>query len=187
MAKQVNTNICPWWLAWTFDNPLRSIFHVPKEILTPYVKEGMTVLDVGCGMGYFSIDLANLVGEQGIVIATDVQQKMLDVLQRRAEGIGISDRIRIHRCTSRDLGTNTKVDFILAFWMVHEVPNVVAFFNQIQSSLKPKGKILVAEPMFHVSSKRFQEILSSARESGLIHYDTPKVRFSRSVVLQKKD
>ena len=42
--------------------------------------EGMTVLDVGCGMGFFSIGLAKLVGDKGCVIAADVQPKMLSVL-----------------------------------------------------------------------------------------------------------
>jgi ubiquinone/menaquinone biosynthesis C-methylase UbiE len=178
-------NICPWWLAYAFDNPFRRLFHSPEKILRPYVAEGMTVLDVGCGMGFFSIGLAKLVGSNGCVIAVDVQQKMLNVVRRRTENDGISDRIRIHRCESIKLGVEFTVDFILAFWMVHEVPDTNMFFHQICSCLKPNGKILIAEPRFHVSSKRFQEILVSAQESSLNPSETPCIRFSRSAVLKK--
>ena len=45
-------HVCPWWAAWfTINNPLRRLAHNPQRILSPYLKPGMTVLDVGCGMG----------------------------------------------------------------------------------------------------------------------------------------
>ena len=68
--------------------------------------------------------------------------------------------------------------------MVHEVPDPKVFFHQIRSCLKSNGRILIAEPKFHVSSKRFQEILVSAQKSGLNICETPFFRFSRSAVLK---
>ena len=180
----MSAHICPWWLAYTFDNPLRRFFHEPEKIVGSYVAEGMTVLDVGCGMGYFSLGLAKIVGSRGRVIAADVQLEMLNAVRRRAENAGVSDIIRIHRCGPDNLGVETPVDFVLAFWMVHEVPSADMFFRQIRLCLKEKGVILIAEPRFHVSSKRFQEILNSAQASGLIRSGTPSIRFSRSAVLQ---
>jgi len=177
-------HICPWWLAYTFDNPFRHFFHNPEKMLGSYVAKGMTVLDVGCGMGFFSIGLAKLVGDTGCVIAADVQPEMLNTLEMRAEKAGLSDRICIHRSELNKLGVETTVDFILAFWMVHEVPDTTIFFRQICSCLKPNGKILIAEPKFHVSLKGFQEILVSAQESGLNLCETPCLRFSRSAVLK---
>ncbi len=72
-------HICPWWYAYTFDNPLRHLFHKPERMLAGYVKPGMTVMDIGCGMGFFSIGMARMVGEEGAVISVDLQQQMLDV------------------------------------------------------------------------------------------------------------
>jgi SAM-dependent methyltransferase len=181
---QVSEPICPWWLAYTFDNPLRLLFHNPEKIFGPLVSEGMTVLDVGCGMGFFSIGLAKLVGSRGRVIAADVQQKMLDTLKGRADKARRADRIRIHRCEPANLGLEIPVDFILAFWMVHEVPNTDIFFRQLRLCLKAKGKILMVEPKWHVSSRRFQETLDSAQKSGLGCSGTPFIRFSRAAVLQ---
>ena len=48
-------HVCPWWFAYTFDNPLRRLVHNPEKMLQKFIKEGDTVVDIGCGMGYFSI------------------------------------------------------------------------------------------------------------------------------------
>jgi len=177
-------HICPWWLAYTFDNPLRLFFHNPVKMLGPYVDKGMTVLDVGCGMGFFSIGLARLVGDSGSVISADVQAKMLSTLHKRSKNAGVSDTIRLHQCERGKLGVDTPIDFALAFWMVHEVPEAETFFQQIHSCLKPNGKMLIAEPRFHVSPEHFQEILFSAQSSGLDIYDTPTIKFSHSAVFK---
>jgi 2-polyprenyl-3-methyl-5-hydroxy-6-metoxy-1,4-benzoquinol methylase len=93
-----NGHVCPWWLAYTFDNPLRKLFHKPRIMLAPYVKEGMHVMDVGCGMGFFSIGMAKLVGDNGKVFSVDLQSKMLEITEKRARRAGVDRRIFIHRC-----------------------------------------------------------------------------------------
>jgi ubiquinone/menaquinone biosynthesis C-methylase UbiE len=177
-------HICPWWLAYTFDNPFRHFFHNPEKMLGSYVAKGMSVLDVGCGMGFFSIGLAKLVGDKGCVIAVDVQPKMLGAMQKRSEKVGVSNIIRLHKSEPNRLGVDTPVDFILAFWMVHEVSNPKLFFHQIRACLKSNGRILIAEPKFHVSSKRFQKTVALAQESGLNFCETPSIKFSRSAVFK---
>ncbi len=113
--------VCPWWLCYSFDNPLRRFIHDPEPLLAPYVKPGMTVVDVGCGMGYFTISLAKITGPGGKVIAVDLQQRMLDALVRRAEKAGVADRVIPHRCQKESLGVEGPADFALAFWMAHAV------------------------------------------------------------------
>ena len=174
--------VCPWWLAYTFDNPLRSLVHRPARMFNGLVSEGMTVMDVGCGMGYFSIRLAGIVGPQGKVVAVDLQQRMLDTLKKRATKAGVADRIQMRRCEADSLGVQTAADFILAFWVVHETPDPHAFFRQIVSLLKPGGKLLVAEPKFHVSAEHFQEILAVADRAGLRIAARPSIALSRAAV-----
>ena len=55
-----NTCVCPWWLAYTFDHRIRRLFHKPEQMFAPYLRKGMTALDIGCGMGFFSIGMAQL-------------------------------------------------------------------------------------------------------------------------------
>lgn len=143
-------------------------------------------MDVGCGMGYFSIGLAKIVGKYGKVIAVDLQEEMLSILTKRAEKAGVKNQIHIHKCEAADIGIYKDVDFILAFWMVHETPDPFLFFRQLASILKPNGKLLVAEPKMHVTADRFQKIVSLAEKSGL-HINTQiSIAFSRAVVLSKR-
>ena len=123
-AMPMRPHVCPWWGGYFIDNRLRRLFHKPEEILGPYVRSGMTVMDVGCGMGLFAIAMARLVGPDGRVIAVDLQQKMLDVLRKRAAKAGVGDRIDTHRCQANALEVAEPVDFALAFYSAHEVPDL---------------------------------------------------------------
>jgi hypothetical protein len=69
--------------------------------------------------------------------------------------------------------------------MVHEVPDQEAFFKSIYKSLKPKGKFLIAEPFVHVTKKSLGETQKCCETLGFRHIDSPKIFFSRSIVLQK--
>jgi len=175
-------HVCPWWLCFTFDNPLRKIIHDPIKILSPYIHQGYTVIDIGPGMGYFSIPLAELIGPSGRVIAIDIQPKMLAVLMGRAQKKGLSDRIKTHLAGPDSIGFNGKADFILAFWMAHEVPDQQRFFSEICDLMKPEGLFLLVEPVIHVSMKNFSRAVETATEVGFSIKESPKIRMSRSAL-----
>ena len=177
--------VCPWWLAYSFDNPLRRFLHDPQALLGPFVREGMTAADIGCGLGYFSIAMAKMVGDKGAVIAVDLQQKMLDKMRRRAEKAGVGSLIRSVLVTEDDIGIKEPVDFVLAFWMVHEVPDIPRFLSQVKSVLKGSGKFLIAEPRMHVPDRKFRETLEYARSAGFQINAAPDIRISRAAILSK--
>lgn len=179
--------VCPWWLCFTFDNPLRKLLHNPEAMLSPYVRPGSTVIDIGPGMGYFSIPLARLVGPTGHVIAIDVQAKMLAALTSRARRSGVSERIQPHLASSDSLGNHPKADFVMAFWMVHEVPNQRAFLTEIFGFLKPEGLFLLVEPILHVRKNSFLRTIQTAKEIGFIAKDMPKIRLSHSVLFTRNE
>jgi ubiquinone/menaquinone biosynthesis C-methylase UbiE len=178
-------HVCPWWGGYFIDNPLRRLLHNPEKIVGPYIRPGMTVMDVGCGMGLFSIVMAKLVGDHGRVIAVDLQQKMLDVLRRRAEKVGVADRIQLHKCEQDRLGVDAQADFTLALMMVHEVPDQRRLLGEIHGCLKPGGKLLVAEPKIHVPGQAFQQTVAEAEALGFRVAEQPPVRWCRAVVLEK--
>ena len=181
----LDDHVCPWWLAYTFDHRLRRLLHNPEKILSPYVREGMTALDIGCGMGFFSISMAKLVGASGSVIAVDLQQKMLDNLEKRAKHAGVADRIITHRCEPENIGNHRNIDFTLTFWMVHEVPNLQKFLTQIYNALKSGGKYLLVEPKIHVSADSFEKTVKIAGQVGFKMLETPPVAISRAVLFGK--
>ena len=175
-------HVCPWWLCFTFDNIFRKLIHDPYKILSPYIKEGDTVLDVGPGMGYFTIPMARMVGVKGRVIAADVQERMLLALKRRAQQAGVEKRVIGHLSSKDSLGIKEQVNFILAFWMVHEVPDRKRFLNELFSVLKDNGTFLLVEPAMHVTKTNFAETLNLAVQAG---FTVCAQQGSRSVLLKK--
>ena len=178
-------NVCPWWLCPTFDNPLRWLIQNPDRILAGLVQPGETALDLGCGMGYFSIPLARLVGPQGVVICVDLQEQMLAGVRRRAERAGVADRIRLRRAGTDGLGSTETADFALAFWMLHEVPAQAAFLTEVRACLKPSGRLLIVEPRIHVGSVAFERSVTIARDAGLLPVARPAVALSRAVLFTR--
>ena len=177
--------VCPVERAGSLDSRIRRWFQDPKKILSPYLKEGMTALDLGCGPGFFTIDMAQLVGNAGRVIASDLQEGMLQKLQNKILETGIEDRIILHRCEKDRIGISEQVDFILAFYMIHELPDQNAFFNEISAILKTGGLLLIAEPPFHVSKQAFRQTLEKAEKAGLVRAAGPKIFFSKTAILKK--
>ncbi len=178
--------VCPVERAGSFDNTMRRWVQNPQKILGPYLKEGMTVLDLGCGPGFFSIDMAHMVGKSGRVIASDLQEGMLQKLRDKIQGTELEERITLHKCGENTIGLSEDVDFILAFYMVHELPDQEEFFHEIGSILKSNGQVFIVEPPFHVSKTAFEETIRKARDAGFTTVERPKVLFSKTVILKKE-
>ena len=173
---------CPWWLGYTFDNPLRRFIHRPESILREFVSPGDTAVDIGCGLGYFSIALAELVGPTGRVAAFDIQAQMVERAQRRAAHRDLANRIHFQVCRPDSIGFDGEADFVLAFWMLHEVLHPEQFLAEIRSFLRPSGHLMIAEPRLHVSETRFSATIELAMGIGFRVAEGPKIRLSRSIV-----
>jgi len=181
-------HVCPVWVGYLLASPVRKIFQSPEKMLAPYIQPGMMVLDVGCAMGFFSLPLARLVGTGGRVISVDVQKAMLDSLKKRAQKINLSNRIETRMCRYHSLDLDdlkAKVDFALAFAVVHEVPDALLFYSQLYETLKRNGKLLVAEPKGHVSVKAFDKTISMARQYGFKKIKDLRIWRSHGVLLEK--
>jgi ubiquinone/menaquinone biosynthesis C-methylase UbiE len=175
-------HVCPPQLAFLLDNWIRRLIQSPNKILREYVKESDTVVDVGCGPGFFSIEMARLVGENGKVLAVDLQEQMLEHVNRKARKYGLADRIETHLCGEQHIGLNRKADFILAFYMVHETQNPGAFFQEAKAMLKDGGRLLVVEPKMHVKQSEFERTVAAGSKTGLKPIGFPKNKGGRAVL-----
>lgn len=158
-------------------------------MLGPYLKPGGRAADIGCGMGFFTLGLAHLVGEKGRVYALDLQARMLAGVERRARRAGLAERVRTRQVRAGDLGAadlRGRLDLVLSFWMLHEVPDQDRFLAQVKELLKPGGVLYLAEPRMHVSRRDFAASLALAKELGFQVGDKPSVRMSRVVVLANR-
>ena len=181
-------HVCPWWVGYLLVNPLRRLAQDPRKILAPFVRPGHHVLEIGPGMGFFTLDLARLAGPAGRIVAIDLQPRMLDRLRRRAEKAGLRDRIETRQVANDRMGVDDlagKVDFVLAFAVVHELPDAAGFFREVHRVLKPGGRLLVAEPRGHVTESAFAATIADAESAGLAVDDRPAIGRSRSASFTK--
>jgi ubiquinone/menaquinone biosynthesis C-methylase UbiE len=148
----------------------------------------MRVLEPGSGMGFFTLDLARLVGTSGRVIAVDVQPKMLDRLKRRAAKLGLLDRLESRVASAHSMGITDlrgSIDFTLAFAVVHEFPDAFRFFADVSAASKTGASLLLAEPTGHVKASEFDSELKAASETGFSLIDRPSIRGSQAALLRK--
>ena len=176
---------CPRWLLFAFDNPVRTAIQRPRKILERVIQPADIVLDVGCGTGYLSFPAAEIVGEQGKIIAADLQEDMLCGLKEKAAKKGLTNRIQTLQTTEDHIGVTEPVDVTLAFWMAHEVRDQEGFFKEIYDVLKPGGKFLLVEPRIHVLVRDFKISVNLAEQIGFKTIARPFVAISQAVILQK--
>ncbi len=183
-----NNNVCPWWLGYFLLNPLRKLSHSPEKILSPFVRPGMTVLDYGCAMGFFSLPMARMVGQSGRVYCFDIQQKMLDKLTDRAAKQGlvsVIEPIHVHGNAEIFDRLEQSVDFALLFAVAHEVPDRHQLFVDLYKMMKPGAMLYFAEPAGHVSFEEFKHSLALAGIVGFSVHATPDGEAKLCRVLKK--
>ncbi len=181
--------VCPWWLGYLLASPVRRLWQNPARILAPYVRAGMTVLEPGPGMGFFTLELARRVGPAGRVVAVDIQPRMLDRLKRRLAKAGLLERAEIRLVEPHAVGLAGlagAVDFVLAFAVVHELPSAQTFFEQAWTCLKPGGTLLLAEPAGHITAVEFGQEITLAEMAGLDLAGRPSIWRSRAALLRRR-
>jgi ubiquinone/menaquinone biosynthesis C-methylase UbiE len=179
-------HVCPYKYSLFLDNWIRKLFQHPKKIVGEYIGIGDTVIDVGCGPGFFSIEMAKMVGDRGRVIAVDLQAEMLAHVGRKARKQGVDHIVEPHRCSADQIGLKCQADFILAFYMVHEAPEPENLLAEIRTMLKTGGRLLAVEPKWHVSRKHFESMIGAGERAGLKAVDFPEGKGGRGVVFEPK-
>jgi cyclopropane fatty-acyl-phospholipid synthase-like methyltransferase len=180
--------LCPWWLGYLLASPLRGLLENPGELVRPYIREGMTVLEPGPGMGFFTVPLARLVGAAGRVIAVEVQLRMLAGLKKRLAKAGLLERVDMRLVPAESMQLSDlagAVDYVMALAVVHEMPSAKTFFTETAAALKKGGQLLLAEPTGHVTEADFEEELKLAGEAGLTLIERPAFRRSRVALFAK--
>ena len=180
----MNNHVCPASHAGFLSTSLRRLIQKPEKILDGLVTTGQTTADIGCGPGFFTIPLAKMVGKNGTVIAADLQAEMLKKLRAKAKRQNITNTIKFHLCEPERIGITEKLDFILAFYMVHEVPSPDAFFRESRAMVNPGGQLLYVEPKFHVNRDDFQSMVALAETAGWRSERFPKILLSRAALLR---
>jgi SAM-dependent methyltransferase len=107
--------------------------------------EGMTVIDAGAGPGHATLDLAEIVGPTGRVIALERSRRFLDALEARAAQRGLTNIQTIETDLADFDWTGISADRLWCRWVLAFVPNPTAIVRDMAQSLKPGGAALIHE------------------------------------------
>jgi len=129
-----------------FDAPDRDEWQKPEEVVRLLSLEaGMTVVDLGAGTGYFLEHLVDAVGDEGTVLALDVEPNMVAHMEDRAEARGY-DQVEARVVEEDDPGLEpASVDRVLIVDTWHHLSDREAYAGSLRKALRPDGFVLVVD------------------------------------------
>ncbi len=166
------------------DNPERVRWQSVEKflgLLQPWAS--MSYADIGCGVGYFTLPVAERIGPQGRVYAVDIQAEMLEELARRARARGLSNILTV-RCTEREIPiTSDSVDACCLANAFHELETPSVFLREIHRLLKPGGRFFAIDwkaietPMGPPLSERvpLEKLMENVRAAGFVRLRTHEI------------
>ncbi|WP_159587274.1 class I SAM-dependent methyltransferase [Chelativorans xinjiangense] len=124
----------------TYSNAWRSDIACMARFLDP--KRGEKVLEIGAGNGYFSVAIAELIGADGLLVATDPSVDQLSALEADAE----HGNIRVVQATAEELDIDCRdFDAVWSRGAIHHVANKTAAFGRLSECVRPGGRMVIAD------------------------------------------
>ncbi len=133
------------------DHNLRAKYRDPVQSLTPFgIAPGSTVLDLGCGTGLFTVEMARQVGQDGHVHAVDIQAEMVASTRLRVSAAGLERRVSFHHSGAYRLPLESaSVDIAILIATLPEIPDRLLALEEVRRVIRPGGRIAVSEEMLH--------------------------------------
>jgi ubiquinone/menaquinone biosynthesis C-methylase UbiE len=171
VASRRHSLPCPMWLRWMveLDNPFTKTNRAHVIIEHLRVAPGMYVLDVGCGPGRLTIPLARAVGENGCVVAIDVQAGMLKRAREKAEGEKLTNIRFVHAAIGQGTLERDRADRAVLVTVLGEIPDREAALTEIFAGLKPGGILSITEVVFDPHFQRQATVRQLATAVGFRH------------------
>ena len=131
--------------AW-LERPEREDEEAPSKAIDLLdLKPGMAVADIGAGSGYYSSRIARRVGPAGRVYATDIQQGMIDILDRRIKAEGLANVTTILGAPDDPKLPPNSIDLAIMVDVYHELQQPQVFLQRLKSAFKPNGRLVLLE------------------------------------------
>ncbi|MFN8444586.1 MAG: methyltransferase domain-containing protein [Caldilineaceae bacterium] len=139
----------PRQFATMLDHPLRLRYRNVSETLALFgFRAGMTVLDLGCGTGTFTTEIARMVGAEGKVHAVDLQRPLLEVNRQRIEAAGVAERIQLHHVGIAHLPlADESVDLAVMIATLGEIEDKFGALTEVRRVLKNGGRLAISEEL----------------------------------------
>ena len=141
IAQTMHYQGAPWLIRENRENQERCSLMLAKL----GVKPGMTVCDMGCGNGFYALQMAKMVGEEGSVLGVDIQPEMLKLLGERAAEAGVTNVKPILGTLADPKLPEGIVDIILCADVYHEFSHPEQMLAAMRASLAPHGVVVLLE------------------------------------------
>lgn len=156
----------PKWI-FLFDNPLRGLLTRPKKFVSQHLSKGAVAVDLGCGPGFFTIPMAEVVAPEGKVFGVDSDKRSIEVLRLKASNHGYENvEARVASASHAEFVSDHSVDFVFANLMLCCTLDHKGVIREIKRMLKPTGSAYLSvtrrlkkDPR-DVNAREWQTILS---------------------------
>jgi len=188
-ATPAPAHTCPVWIAYLLASPVRRMLESPADLVLSLLKPGQRVLELGPGLGFFTVPVARALQSTGKLVCVDVQQAMLERLGKRLVKRGLRDRVELRLCRQSDLGLaeeRERCDLALAMHVLHETPEPAVTVRVLASCLKPGGQLLMVEPAGHCAQEVWQAENAAAEQAGLVRRPHPRCARRKLLALWQK-
>lgn len=168
IAHRSNPRPYPAPLRNLLEHPVRMRYRNPVATLGPFgIGPGETVLDLGCGTGVFTVEMARQVGSAGHVHALDIQEAMVEAARTRVEGAGFASRVSFHHCGAYRLPLESdSVDAVVAIATLSEIPEPFLTMEELRRVLRPGGRVAVSEELPHTGYASQRTVQRWLQEAG---------------------
>ena len=139
----------PHQWAGLLDHPWRLRYRKPAETVDAFgIMPNMTVIDLGCGTGAFTVELAQRVGADGRVHAVELQAAFLQQARQRVQSAGLQNRVHFHHCGAYALPLETSsVDLAIVIATLSQIPNKLVALSELRRVLKPGARLAISEEL----------------------------------------
>jgi ubiquinone/menaquinone biosynthesis C-methylase UbiE len=176
----------PQFLAGIIDNPLRRRIQPPEEVPVRHgIEPGMQVLEVGPGNGRYTMATARRVGDAGRVVTIDIEPRMVDRVESRAEGEGLSN-VEARVADVYDLPfDDATFDAVTMIAVIGEIPDPVQAMCEFNRVLKPGGRLAFSELLLDPDYPLASTLVRRAQGAGFRLTDRIGNLFHYTVVFEK--
>ena len=168
--------------------PYRKRAQPPSMIVDAIAaRQGMTVVEIGCGSGFYTVEVAKAVQPDGVVYAVDIQEGMLSKLKNRMEREGVENIVPILADAEGDIPLETGIaDAVFSVTVVPEIPDPVKALEQIKRLMTDEGVFADAELLLDPDYPLRRTVIKWAKKAGLV-LDNQIGNAFRYVLVFKKD
>ena len=128
------------------EGPDRDLWQKPDQVMDALgIADGTTVADLGAGGGWFTVRLARRVGPHGVVYAEDIQEQMLESIDRRVKREGLRNVRMVLGASDNPKLPTERLHAVLIVDVYHEVTQPIEFLRNVKESLTPQGRLGIVE------------------------------------------